>query len=271
MGAVKLSASGRRRRVAGQPVVGRGALPPHGMIIRAHCFGRRMRRGWEPERGLVGWSAGRRRCRRRRRRPRPTLRRSPVARPGCRSSGAPWQCALGGTPSERNVRLRTGGVRGSAATGSSCSQAGPGASESPPLDSECCQRLWAAVRLRLQWLRVPPPAALPPLRAPHTAAAADGLTAAQASSAPVRIPPCNAHPSRHCLPPPWHNAAMASTAASKAAGALWLLSYFISFSGTCLVLAGLASMQNMCHTGERAIRALHRRRRSRCGRRRRRR
>ncbi|KAI7843511.1 hypothetical protein COHA_002754 [Chlorella ohadii] len=33
----------------------------------------------------------------------------------------------------------------------------------------------------------------------------------------------------------------------KIAGLVWVLSFFLAFSGGCLVLAGLASMQNLCH------------------------
>lgn len=33
----------------------------------------------------------------------------------------------------------------------------------------------------------------------------------------------------------------------KVAGLVWVLAFFLAFSGGCLVLAGLASMQSLCH------------------------
>lgn len=51
-------------------------------------------------------------------------------------------------------------------------------------------------------------------------------------------------PPRHSLPPQ-----MAATAAQRAAGLVWVFAFLLSFSGACLVLAGLASQQSLCHNG----------------------
>lgn len=64
-------------------------------------------------------------------------------------------------------------------------------------------------------------------------------------------PPCLPCPRRrrHLLTfhLPTATASQMASNGEKVAGLVWVLAFFLAFSGGCLVLAGLASMQSLCH------------------------